>query len=50
MARLSSSQMGGFGFDDTFDGLDIEEGIGDDLVRELGEGWGASPAAENDAE
>jgi meiotic recombination protein REC8 len=42
-ANLSSSQNGCFGFDDTFDGLDIGEGIGEDLVRELGEGWGASP-------
>ncbi|KIK78796.1 hypothetical protein PAXRUDRAFT_36561 [Paxillus rubicundulus Ve08.2h10] len=42
-ANLSSSQNVCFGFDDTFDGLDIGEGIGEDLVRELGEGWGASP-------
>ncbi|KAF8560345.1 hypothetical protein OG21DRAFT_1502649 [Imleria badia] len=48
--KFSSSQTGGFGFDDTFDGLDIEEGVGDDLVRELGEGWGASPIEENPAE
>lgn len=47
--KVSSSQIGGFGFDDTFDGLDIEEGVGDDLVRELGEGWGASPTEENAA-
>ncbi|KAG8219803.1 hypothetical protein J3R82DRAFT_776 [Butyriboletus roseoflavus] len=47
--RLSSSQTGGFGFDDTFDGMDIGEGVGDDLVRELGEGWGASPIEENAA-
>lgn len=48
--KLSSSQTGGLGFDDTFDGLDIGEGVGDDLVRELGEGWGASPIEENAAE
>ncbi|KAF8140272.1 hypothetical protein EV363DRAFT_1152517 [Boletus edulis] len=48
--KFSSSQIGGFGFDDTFDGLDIEEGVGDDLVRELGEGWGANPIEENPAE
>lgn len=48
--KLSSSQTGAFGFDDTFDGLDIGEGVGDDLVRELGEGWGASPIKENVAE
>lgn len=48
--RLSSSQVGGFGFDDTFDGLDIEEGVGDDLVRELGEGWGTNQIEENAAE
>ncbi|KAI6136625.1 hypothetical protein F5141DRAFT_40002 [Pisolithus sp. B1] len=44
----SSSQLGGFGFDDAFfgafDGLDITEGVGDDLLKELGEGWGVSPA------
>lgn len=44
---LSSSQFdGGFGFDDNFfgasDGLDLE-GIGEDLARELGEGWGGPP-------
>ncbi|KAF9229270.1 hypothetical protein BS17DRAFT_771250 [Gyrodon lividus] len=53
-ANISSSQNGGFGFDDTFDGLDIGDGIGEDLVRELGEGWGASQtqgkAAENAAQ
>jgi meiotic recombination protein REC8 len=48
--KFSSSQTGGFGFDDTFDGLDIGEGVGDDIVRELGEGWGASPIEENAAE
>lgn len=49
-AQLSSSQTGGFGFDDTFDGLDIGEGIGDDIVRELGEGWGANLIEENATE
>lgn len=46
----SSSQFdGGFGYglDDNFfgapDGLDVGGGIGDELARELGEGWGASP-------
>ncbi|KAF8846367.1 hypothetical protein BDN67DRAFT_39579 [Paxillus ammoniavirescens] len=48
-ANLSSSQNGCFGFDDTFDGLDIGEGIGADLVRELGEGWGASPTKDKAA-
>ncbi|KAG9314349.1 hypothetical protein JVU11DRAFT_5141 [Chiua virens] len=46
----SSSQIGGFAFDDTFDGLDIGEGVGDDLVRELGEGWGVNLTDENVAE
>ncbi|KIJ68466.1 hypothetical protein HYDPIDRAFT_24739 [Hydnomerulius pinastri MD-312] len=49
-ANPSSSQVGGFGFDDTFhgafDGLDIGEGVGDDLLRELGEEWGAAPVKE----
>lgn len=44
----SSSQLGGFGFDDAFfgafHGLDITEGVGDDLLMELGEEWGVSPA------
>lgn len=47
---LSSSQFdGGFGYDLTDnlfgapDGLDVGGGIGDELARELGEGWGASP-------
>lgn len=48
--RFSSSQTGGFGFDDTFDGMDIGEGVGDDLVRELGEGWGASSIEDNAAQ
>ena len=46
----SSSQFdGGFGFglDDNFfgasDGLDIGGGIGDEIAKELGEGWGGSP-------
>ena len=37
----SSSQFGGFGFND--DLVDISAEIGDELARELGEGWGASP-------
>ncbi|KAI6133050.1 Rec8 like protein-domain-containing protein [Pisolithus croceorrhizus] len=44
----SSSQLGGFGIDDAFfgafHGLDITEGVGDDLLKELGEGWGVSSA------
>lgn len=44
----SSSQLGGFGFDDAFfgafHGLDITEGVGDDLLKELGEEWGVSPS------
>jgi meiotic recombination protein REC8 len=47
---ISSSQLdGGFGFDDNFffggdsDGLDLGGGIGDELARELGSGWGGSP-------
>jgi hypothetical protein len=47
------SQNHTFGFDDSFfgafDGLDIEEGVGDDVVRELGEGWGGA-ALENQVE
>ncbi|KAG2061826.1 hypothetical protein BDR06DRAFT_1015869 [Suillus hirtellus] len=47
---IPSSQNNTFGFDDSFfgafDGLDIGEGVGDDLVRELGEGWGGT-APEN---
>lgn len=49
----SSSQFDGtfgFGLDDNFfgvsDGLDVGGGIGDELARELGEGWGASPTRE----
>jgi hypothetical protein len=42
-----SSQNGGFALDDIFlaatDGLDIGEGLGDDLAKELGEGWGVFP-------
>ncbi|KAH7883572.1 hypothetical protein F5I97DRAFT_1541554 [Phlebopus sp. FC_14] len=44
-----SVQTARFGFDDTFwafDGLDVAEGVGDDFVRELGEGWGAVPTKE----
>ena len=39
----SSSQFGGgFGFDDDFlAGLDGGADIGDELAKELGEGWGA---------
>ncbi len=37
----SSSQYGGFGFDDNF--IEPLDEIGDELARELGEGWGASP-------
>jgi hypothetical protein len=48
-----SSQNDNFGFDDTFfgafDDLDIGEGVGDDLVKELGEGWGG-PALEKQIE
>ncbi|KAJ3799937.1 Rec8 like protein-domain-containing protein [Lentinula aff. detonsa] len=46
---ISSSQVGpDFGFNDNIfpgfdDGLVIDPGFGDDLARELGEGWGASP-------
>lgn len=47
IAVPSSSHPGGFAFQDSFfgafGGLDLNEGIGDDLVRELGEGWGVSP-------
>lgn len=47
----SSSELGGLRFDDpffgSFDGLDMNGGIGDDLVRELGEEWGATPAKQN---
>jgi meiotic recombination protein REC8 len=36
--------------DDNFfgvsDGLDVGGNIGDELARELGEGWGASPTKE----
>ncbi|OCH96110.1 hypothetical protein OBBRIDRAFT_718943 [Obba rivulosa] len=44
----SSSQFdGGFGFDDNlFDPAAMDLGdIGDDLAKELGEGWGGSPGA-----
>lgn len=37
----SSSQAGGFGFDDNFlEGLDIDADLGAELAKELGEGWG----------
>lgn len=46
----SSSQIDagfGYGFDDNFfgmsDGLELGGDIGDELARELGEGWGAAP-------
>ncbi|KAA1471501.1 hypothetical protein DENSPDRAFT_776904 [Dentipellis sp. KUC8613] len=48
----SSSQIDGgldFGFDDNIfapvDGLDLGDGIGDELAKELGDGWGAPPAS-----
>ncbi|KAF7306915.1 RAD21/Rec8 N-terminal domain protein [Mycena indigotica] len=49
----SSSQAGGgFAMDDMFlsasDQLGIGEGLGDDLMKELGEGWGAFPDPIND--
>ncbi|TFY67439.1 hypothetical protein EVG20_g3941, partial [Dentipellis fragilis] len=47
----SSSQIDGgldFGFEDNIfapvDGLDLGDGIGDELAKELGDGWGAPPA------
>ncbi|KAG2366517.1 hypothetical protein BDR07DRAFT_1274033 [Suillus spraguei] len=50
---IPSSQKDTFGFDDSFfgafDDLDIGEGVGDDVVRELGEGWGGA-ALENQVE
>jgi hypothetical protein len=42
---IPSSQNDNFGFDmffGAFDDLDIGEGVGDDLVMELGEGWGGA--------
>lgn len=47
----SSSQFGGgFQFDDNFlEGVDLGGDIGDELARELGEGWGASPIRLDDA-
>ncbi|KII94383.1 hypothetical protein PLICRDRAFT_425757 [Plicaturopsis crispa FD-325 SS-3] len=45
----SSSQadaLGSYAFDDNFfgsDGLDLGGGFGDELARELGEGWGSAP-------
>ena len=51
LAIPSSSQFDagfGFAFDDNFfgmsDGLDIGGEIGDELARELGEGWAAAPS------
>jgi hypothetical protein len=48
---MSSSQLGGFGFDDNIfggDDLDMGGGIGDELARELGEGWGAPLSVNGD--
>jgi meiotic recombination protein REC8, fungi type len=49
---LSSSQMDyGFGFDNDFfaeNDLDLGLDIGDELARELGEGWGVPPSQEQD--
>lgn len=43
IAGTSSSQAG-FGFeDDFFGGIDTINDIGDELARELGDGWGALP-------
>ncbi|KAJ7786295.1 Rec8 like protein-domain-containing protein [Mycena metata] len=49
----SSSQAGGgFALDDIFlaasDVLDLGDGLGDDLAKELGEGWGIFPNDAND--
>ncbi|KAF7339482.1 RNA cytidine acetyltransferase [Mycena sanguinolenta] len=48
----SSQHGGGFVLDDIFlaapDGLDIGEGLGDDLAKELGEGWGVFTDNAND--
>ncbi|KAF8213061.1 Rec8 like protein-domain-containing protein [Mycena galopus ATCC 62051] len=48
----SSQNGGGFALDDIFlaapDGLDIGDGLGDDLAKELGEGWGIFPDNAND--
>lgn len=47
MNPSSSQNGGGFALDDIFmaasDALDISEGLGDDLAKELGEGWGIFP-------
>ncbi|KAF7347844.1 RNA cytidine acetyltransferase [Mycena venus] len=52
MDPSSSQNGGGFALDDIFlaapDGLDIGEGLGDDLAKELGEGWGVFPDNAND--
>jgi hypothetical protein len=50
---LSSSQIdGGLGFDDNIfgvsDAFDISGGLGDDLARELGEGWGTPSKDRNE--
>lgn len=45
----SSSQFGGFRFDDNFlEGVDLGEELGEELARELGEGWGASLSRHGD--
>ncbi|KAJ7169912.1 Rec8 like protein-domain-containing protein [Mycena filopes] len=49
----SSSQIGGgFALDDVFlaasDALDVGDGLGDDLAKELGEGWGSFPDDPNE--
>ncbi|KAJ7487587.1 hypothetical protein B0H11DRAFT_2408492 [Mycena galericulata] len=54
MNPSSSQNGGGFTLDDIFlaaqDALDIDEGLGDDLAKELGEGWGIFPENVNDME
>ena len=49
-AVASSSQFeGGFDFgEDVFGAMDAIGEIGDELARELGEGWGGSPAQQRD--
>ena len=40
----SSSQFGGFRFDDDYlEGVELGDDIGDELARELGDGWMRSP-------
>ncbi|KAJ7783773.1 Rec8 like protein-domain-containing protein [Mycena maculata] len=50
----SSQDGGGFALDDMFlaatDALDIGDGLGDDLAKELGEGWGTFLENANDME